>query len=192
MESIAAPFVIAIASVSGGGKTTAVESLTQVLPNAKALYFDQYDFAGPEDMMQWLDKGADPNEWDLTPLLAELKLLLAEPLDYIILDFPFAYQQAQSCRYIDFTVFIDTPLDLALSRRLMRDFSGAAGDRILEDVRYYARSGREAYLHMLSTIKPDSDAVIDGNQTVLDIVHSIAEKSKLFRNRGITNESSFS
>ncbi|WP_422123244.1 hypothetical protein DHX103_00075 [Planococcus sp. X10-3] len=192
MKSNALPFVVAIASVSGGGKTTAVERLTQVLPNAKALYFDQFDCEGPEDMMEWLANGADCNEWNLTPMLVELDGLLAEPLDYIILDFPFAKQHARSSKSIDFTVFIDTPLDVALSRRLIRDFSDAPAAKILEDVHHYARSGRAAYLHMLETIKPDSDAVIDGSGTVSTIVTSIEEKCKIFRKRGIINESSLS
>ena len=35
MKSKASPFVVAIASVSGGGKTTAVAGLTHVLSNTK-------------------------------------------------------------------------------------------------------------------------------------------------------------
>lgn len=51
MKFAASPLVVAIASVSGGGKTTAVEQLAEYLPHAKALYFDQFVFDGPTDMM---------------------------------------------------------------------------------------------------------------------------------------------
>ena len=175
MISKALPFVVSVASVSGGGKTATVAGLTDVLPNTKALYFDQYDCGGPENIMDWLDKGADNNEWDLAPLLADLDRLLAEPLDCIILDFPFADQHAQSSPYIDFTVFIDTPLDLALARRLMRDFSDAGTADIMGGIQYYADRGRAAYLHMLETIRPSSDLVVDGTGSTTDVVHSIAE-----------------
>ncbi|TAA72682.1 nucleoside/nucleotide kinase family protein [Planococcus salinarum] len=175
MKSQASPFIVAIASVSGGGKTTAVAGLTHVLPNTKALYFDQYDCVGPEDIMDWLDKGADINEWNLLPFMSDLGRLLAESLNYIILDFPFADQHAQSSPYIDFTVFIDTPLDLALARRLMRDSSDAGSDEILGDIKYYADRGRVAYLHMLETIRPNSDLVVDGTHSITEVVHSIAE-----------------
>lgn len=36
--------IITIAAVSGGGKTTVTENLTQKLTNSKALYFDSYHF----------------------------------------------------------------------------------------------------------------------------------------------------
>lgn len=176
MKSKASPFVVAIASVSGGGKTTAVAGLTHVLPNTKALYFDQYDCAGPENIMDWLDKGTNYNEWDLSPFLADLDKLLAEPLDCILLDFPFAHQHAKSSPYIDFTVFIDTPLDLALSRRIERDFSNASKEEILADVQFYAMRGRAAYLQMLMDIKPDSDVVIDGSRSITDIVQILSER----------------
>ena len=175
MKSKASPFVVAIASVSGGGKTTTVAQLAQRLQNTKALYFDQYDCVGPEDIMDWLDKGADINEWNLQPIMSDLDLLLAEPLNCIILDFPFADQHAQSSPYIDFTVFIDTPLDLALARRLMRDLSDTGTHEIMGDVQHYADRGRTAYLHMLETIRPNSDLVVDGTGSISDIVHSIAE-----------------
>lgn len=64
MKPIHSPSVIAIASVSGGGKTTAVERLANHLPNTQALYFDDYDFVGPSDLMQWLHRGANYNEWN--------------------------------------------------------------------------------------------------------------------------------
>ncbi len=34
--------IITIAAVSGGGKTTVTEKLTEKLTNSKALYFDSY------------------------------------------------------------------------------------------------------------------------------------------------------
>lgn len=175
MKSPASPLVVAIAAVSGGGKTTVVEQLAAHLPHAKALYFDHYQFEGPEDIIAWLNAGADYNEWGLKPLLDELGLLLTQPIDYILLDFPFAKQQTQSSKYIDATIFIDTPLDVALARRLMRDFSDAETADILENVQYYADYGRAAYLHMLSDIKPNSDKVIDGTKSVSEIVDAIAE-----------------
>jgi uridine kinase len=42
------PLVIAAAAVSGGGKTTIATKLNQSLKNSRALYFDNYDFKGPD------------------------------------------------------------------------------------------------------------------------------------------------
>lgn len=109
------PLVISIAAVSGGGKTTATTSLSQKLQNAQALFFDDYDFEGPDNIPEWVENGANYNAWNLAPLVTDLKVLLSEPVNYVVLDFPFAYAHAQISKFIDFAVFIDTPLDVALA-----------------------------------------------------------------------------
>jgi uridine kinase len=48
MEEVRKPMVIAIASISGGGKTTVVEKLNEKLTNSKVLFFYDYDLEGPE------------------------------------------------------------------------------------------------------------------------------------------------
>src|SRR5665647_1112942 len=108
------PLVIAIAAVSGGGKTTITKQLNKILPMSKALYFDDYEFDGPDDMCDWVERGADNNEWKLTPLINDLCSLLSnssQSLDFILLDYPFAYMNFEMREYIDFTIFVDTPLD---------------------------------------------------------------------------------
>jgi uridine kinase len=54
------PIVIAIATVSGGGKTTITSNLKGKLLNSKALFFDDYDFDGPDDIIEWIDNGGNP------------------------------------------------------------------------------------------------------------------------------------
>lgn len=61
------PFVISIAAVSGGGKTTIVKQLNEKLHNSKALFFDTYDLEGPENIISWVDNGANYDEWNLSP-----------------------------------------------------------------------------------------------------------------------------
>jgi uridine kinase len=78
------PMVIAIAAVSGGGKSTIASYLKEKLRNSKTIYFDDYDFNGPEDIIEWIDNGCNPNDWDLSPLIRDIKKLQTEPLDYII------------------------------------------------------------------------------------------------------------
>ncbi|MEW4224069.1 hypothetical protein [Rossellomorea marisflavi] len=169
------PKVIAIAAVSGGGKSTIASCLKEKLGNSIALYFDDYDFKGSEDMIEWIENGCNPNEWDLTPLICEIQSLQTEPLDTIILDFPFAYLHDASSNLIDFTVFIDTPLDLALARRISRDFKHASVEDILGDLDHYISRGRQGYLAMLHTIKPNSDLVVDGTLSISEIADIITE-----------------
>lgn len=52
--------VIAIAAVSGGGKTTITSNLKEKLQNCKTLFFDDYNFDGPNDIIEWIDNGGNP------------------------------------------------------------------------------------------------------------------------------------
>ncbi len=169
------PIVIAIAAVSGGGKTTITSNVNGKLKNSKILFFDEYNFDGPEDMIEWIDHGSNPDEWNLSPLISDIKKLLMEPLDYIILDYPFAYLHSKTSELIDFTVFIDTPLDIAMARRITRDFKNGSVEDIIVDLNNYIQKGRQGYLDMLNTIKPNSDLVVDGTLPVSDIVSVIIQ-----------------
>ncbi len=152
MEKLKYPIVIAIAAVSGGGKTAITTHLKSKLQNARTLYFDDYDFEGPDDIIEWIDNGGDPDEWNLLPLVNDLKMLLSEPLDYILLDYPFAYKHSKVSKFIDVAFFIDTPLDIAMARRVNRDFRNSSVEKILTDMNNYITRGRRGYLNMLRAI----------------------------------------
>ena len=70
--------IIAIAAVTAGGKTSAVKSLVEKIPNATSLHFDDYSFEGEvEDFYQWVKAGADDNVWNLTPLKNDIDKLIS-------------------------------------------------------------------------------------------------------------------
>ncbi|WP_205138013.1 AAA family ATPase [Virgibacillus halotolerans] len=176
MEKGKPPLVIAIAGVSGGGKTTIAKHLNEKLQNSKALFFDDYDFDGPDNIIDWIDKGADYDEWDLAPLIRDLEALLTKPLDYIVLDFPFAFKHAKTSNLIDLAVYIDTPLDIAMARRVIRDFKNSSNKHILIEMENYISQGRRGYLEMLKSIKPNSDIIVDGTLSVSKITDKIYEE----------------
>ncbi|TWT00141.1 hypothetical protein [Planomicrobium sp. CPCC 101079] len=186
MKGLKSPLVIAIAGVSGGGKTTIVARLTEQLQKSKALFFDDYELEGPENVLEWVGRGSNYDEWNLKPFIKDLEELLTEPLDYILLDFPFAYQHSQTREFIDFTVFIDTPLDIALARRTVRDFKYSSVEEIMVQMEHYAIQGRLAYLKMLETIKPNSDLVIDGTLSIAEITNLIIENCERVNSGGRT------
>lgn len=175
------PFVIAIAAVSGGGKTTVVQQLQHKLPHAKALFFDHYDFEGPPDPCEWVEQGADYDKWNLTPLLHDVKSLVADhsqPLHYLLLDYPFAYLHSDMSKLIDFTIFIDTPLDVAMARRILRDYTDSHIEHVRADLENYLLRGRPAYLEMLTRVKPNSDYLADGTLPVLELVELLLTEIK--------------
>ena len=167
---------LAVAAVTAGGKTTAVRALLQLLPRAQALYFDDYSFEGEvSDFAQWLQDGADYHVWRLDPLEKDiLRIRAAGVCDYLVLDYPFAYRHKQIAPYIDVAFFIDTPLDVALARRVLRDLDAASGEEIRADLRAYLDFQRPAYLQMLRDIRPSSGHVIDGLKTPEEIALEIA------------------
>ncbi|UTR12987.1 hypothetical protein MM300_13730 [Evansella sp. LMS18] len=170
------PLVIAISGVSGGGKTTITNHLREKLQDSKALSFDDYDFDGPSDIIDWVDRGANYNEWNLDPLIHDIEGLLTEPLNYILLDYPFAYKHIKTSNLIDVTVFIDTHLDIALARRIIRDFKDSPSENILIDMERYLSTGRRGYLEMIKTIKPNSDIIVDGTLEIHEMTHYLSNE----------------
>jgi len=175
--------IIAVSAVTAGGKTTAVNAVKKKLPRCASLHFDDYSFKGEvEDFHQWVLDGADYNVWDLSPLKADIeKIIRSGKYDYLLLDYPFAYRHNLIRDYIDCAVFIDTPLDIAMARRILRDMKNASADEIREEMNVYLNYARIAYVQMLKDIKPSSDYVIDGAQ---DLEYITMELLDIIMNRG--------
>ncbi|MCH4566152.1 hypothetical protein [Bacillus sp. ES1-5] len=170
--------IITVAAVSGGGKTTVTERLSQKLTNSKALYFDSYNFDnGPADICKWIDDGANYDEWVLTPLINDIQRSIQDSsFDYIIVDYPFAYLNSEMREVIDVTIFIDTPLDIAMARRILRDFKEDTIDEIHNDLKHYMTFARKAYLEAIHTVKPNSDIILDGSLSVSEIINHAVEE----------------
>jgi uridine kinase len=72
-------------------------------------------------------------------------------------------------------VFIDTPLDIAMARRITRDFKNGSVEDILLDLDNYIARGRQGYLAMLNTTKPNSEVVVDGILSKSEVAAIIAQ-----------------
>jgi uridine kinase len=183
------PFVISIAAQSGGGKTTIAAALKERLANTAVIYWDDYgDEVDPDrDINDWAADGFDCNEWNTQPVAADVERLLNEPFDYIILDYPFGYLNECVGKYIDLTVFIDTPLDVALARRIIRDYTSRSHESSFgladieelslagldKELRWYLTQSRPIYAKMPEMHKPVSDLVMDGMKTPDELVDEI-------------------
>ena len=170
--------IITVAAVTAGGKTTIVNELQKQLRNSQSLHFDNYTFEGEVDnFYQWVLDGANYHVWNLKPLEEDiLKIRAEEECEYLILDYPFAYCHDTIKPYIDIAFFIDTPLDISLSRRILRDMSNATADDIRRDLEMYLKYARIAYIQMQKDILPSSDYVIDGTLSVDEIANDIITK----------------
>ncbi|MDR6553347.1 hypothetical protein [Paenibacillus qinlingensis] len=171
------PRVLSFSGVSGGGKTTTIKHLIHQLDHAQALYFDDYEFENCPDICEWVEAGADYNAWVLSPLITDIQLLLKdESLDYIVLDYPFAYLNDAVKDLIDVTFYIDTPLDIAMARRILRNEQEHGMSELQSDLHNYLIRGRAAYLEMEKTVKTNSDVVLQGEWPTVLIVDRIIDE----------------
>lgn len=169
--------IIAVSAVTAGGKTTAVNAVKEKLPRCTSLHFDDYSFEGEvDDFHQWVLDGTDYNVWNLSPLKADIENIISSgEYDYLLLDYPFAYRNDLIRDYIDCAVFIDTPLDIAMARRILRDMNNASADEIRDEMKTYLKDARIAYVQMLKDIKPSSDYVVDGTQNLKTITEELLD-----------------
>ena len=153
-------------AVTAGGKTTIVNELKKQIPNTKSLHFDEYSFEGEvDDFYTWTKQGADYNVWNLKPLIKDiLEIKKNSDCEYLLLDYPFAYCHKELSQYIDCAIFIDTPLDIAMARRILRDMGNATGDEIRQSMELYLKYARIAYIQMIKDVLPSSDYIIDGTK----------------------------
>ena len=179
------PFIFAVNAISGGGKTTTTRELQKRLPNAKALYFDDRNYdsdSGIDDTVEWINAGADVNLWDLRRLADDIDKLKRENPDFIILDYPFGYRHNLIGPYLNYSVYIDTPFDIALARRIIRDYDKETVISIFDDMKYYLEYGRNAYLYGLDEIREKADLLVDGSLPLDEVVENICAKVITMRN----------
>ncbi len=191
-------FVIGISSVSGGGKTAVAKKLTELLQDAVMLCFDDYDdtTVHPEDLNTWLTAGADYNVWKTPGLTRDLHLLrtgspITSPVDgstiptakYIVFDAPLGRAHSDTGKFIDFMVFIDTPLDIAMARRLLRDITTHTGQGAEDSINSlnanlssYLNGGQLLFLELEKQIRGNCDIVLDGRLTVDELAATIYKR----------------
>lgn len=170
------PYIIGISGISGAGKSTLASALQKEL-NATLVAWDDFDdiSTGPDDYVDWYNRGEDYTEWDYSQLEVVLKNLksgantthpaMHKPLQvtqYIIFDAPLGRFHQQTGKYIDCWIHISVPLDVSLARRVIRDFSSDKKTKkdIVDDLKYYLASSRPLFLD--EQYKKQADYVSDG------------------------------
>ena len=171
-------FVVSINSVSGGGKTALAIALHRSLPQSTLFCFDDFDDSNvyPEDFYEWSCRRADITEFDCP----RMRNAVAEEIQrgkakQIILDYPFGRHHPRFADIIDLDVFIDTPLDVAMARRILRDYSGdsqKSSEEALEHLRgeltHYLAKARHPYLETCKD-KEVRDLILDGWHSLDDL-----------------------
>ena len=199
-------YIIAVSAVSGGGKTTLVKSTAELLKGS-ALFFDDYASVSeyPPDIKKWVEDGADVNEWKTPQFAQDLTALrrgdsIVSPIDgasilpseFIVIEEPMGRERAEMATLIDFVAVIDTPLEIALTRRLLRDLGPISVENIekatkeqlaegfVQIVTYlkdylsgYLDAGRDLYIAVQEQAKENCDLVLDGCLSVDELAQQL-------------------
>jgi uridine kinase len=186
--------VIGISAVGGGGKTVVTHRLTEVLGDAVALHFDDYDDTNVHpNYPGWFADGADYDRFQTPVFSSHLEALKTgrsvrypvgdvtlKPAKYVVADAPLGRAHSESGRFIDFMVFIDTPLDVAMARRILRNIKRETDWSLEETVEYvkgemagYLSQARPIYEDFQDQIRRGCDLIVDGNLSIDKIVEII-------------------
>lgn len=202
-------FVIAIAGASGAGKTTLVKGVAALLGEAVTFYFDDYS-EYPPDVDQWLQEGGDLKLWETPRLIEDLRALkfgiplvlseaarfhreavgetfpngILEPARFIVMEEPFGRERPGMETLVDFVVGLDTPLDLALARKLLRDIEyhrqgihrGDLADYMKVILGDYQGPLRDLYLVAQRVALYHSDLIVDGTKPAEVLAQEIVNK----------------
>ncbi len=129
------PVVIGICSPSGGGKTALVKKLTVLIEDTVTISFDDYGdpFKDISNFEKWIKQGADLDKITTSKLVSDLEAIRngqrihsptnqhnIEPKKIILFDTLVGRSQHATGKFIDYLVYINTPFELALARRIMR------------------------------------------------------------------------
>ncbi|MFS3860130.1 hypothetical protein ACK6VY_11460 [Proteus mirabilis] len=175
MSPIKSPIIISITSIAGGGKTALSHYISEKLPSSKCLNFDDFDYpTAPEDIDEWIEQGGNYTEWDIKPFVEQVNQAVeGSQYTHIILDYPFARSHPVLQEMIDYAFFIDTPLDIALARRILRDYKEKSGNDIIRYLEEYLMYSRPSYTAMAEREKLSADIIIDGNSPLSLIAENI-------------------
>ena len=188
--------VVGISAVGGGGKTAVTLRLVEVLGDAVALHFDDYDDTNvhPADLQRWFADGADNDAYQTPVFTRHLQALKAGqsicypiggatvgPARYVVADAPMGRARSDSGRFIDLMVFIDTPLDVAMARRILRDTdrairptAGEALQHVEDELSGYEARARPIYEHFQERMRTGSDLIVDGTLSIDQVVERIS------------------
>jgi uridine kinase len=191
---------IVISGTSGAGKTSLVRKTAELMGDASCLHFDDYSCVSvyPTDLAAWMAAGADPDEWRTPQFAADLRALregraislpkgkgVVQPQPYIMVEEPFGRSRREIAPSIDYVVYLDLPLDVAMLRKIRRETESYIGvfdepslSHWLTDfcARYLEGPLRETYLAANEKARAGADLVLDALRPLDELAEEIVRR----------------
>lgn len=190
------PLIIGISGISGAGKSTLINKLAKAL-HSTTIFWDDFDeiSQAPQDYVEWFHSSKNYNDWVYPELVDTLhKLKKGEtiicpatrrtltPTKYILFDAPLGYCHQATGKYIDFLICLDTPLDIALARRLIRDHQSHPNpQKMIQELEEYLSKSRPLFI--LSSEEKASDLLVDGSLALEEQEKQILNALSLFEEK---------
>jgi len=178
-------YVVAVSGISGAGKSSVIRSVIDILGDAAAIYFDDYVSSStyPPDLKEWVERGANVDEWKTPVMAEELRRLREGEADVVLVEEPFGKLRREMKDLIDLAVHIDVPADVLLARRLMRRIEEGRDvaeliERLRADMKHHLDLGRALDHLGSSAAKSAADVVVDGTKSVNEIAEEVVAEIK--------------
>ena len=186
-------FVVAIAGHSGMEKSILTEKLSLLTGSANILRIDDYDSSIYPAAVEWLEDGADPNEFQTSRFVSDILALNkgksishpktnreVQPAQFLFIEEPFGRRHESINRLIDFSVYLETPLEIALARRLLRMSNLLPQDNlestIQEYLLWYLGEGRNFYIEVEGNARKNCDLIVDGTLSADELAEIICKE----------------
>ncbi len=157
--------VIAITGASGSGKTSVVKQMSLRF-SCPYLLFDDYVDSNtyPKDIKRWFERGANLSEITtprLVSSLNELKEKSSSP--FLFIEEPFGRLRNPMSPLIDDVILLDIPMEVCLSRVIMRNLNNPSNDSLASISNYLGRYDdhfRDIYIHVTERNRQSCDLII--------------------------------
>lgn len=174
--------VVVISGLTAGGKTTLVNALHTQLPNSYVISFDDYSIDALPEAPQIDTPVKDAvNRYDISALMADF-LAVYNQYAIILIDFPFGNRNRILAPYIDLTVYIKTPLDICLARKILRDTPNQPTTAARDWAQTYLEFARPIFLDHEDYVSATANLVLDGlqplSQKVQQVLKSLSPGTK--------------
>lgn len=173
--------VVAVAAAIGGGKSELVKGLAAALGGIPTIHFDDFEEAtrlAPDQLARWIGAGANFDEIAAPGFADALGALRKNPacsasdpsVGVVVAEMPLGRSYPATAGLIDFLIWVDTPLDVALARNLRSLAAAVPGGE--EDARGFLAwldSYLEQYLAQVRVVLDlQRERVAAGADLVLD------------------------